>query len=427
MKESDGEIGKSIIAELVHQDFYSLRPVFYEGDFKTIQKYSSRNPTNARIANDEFEELVADDYFAIFLNQGGEIRVADSVFIYTDDGLFFVHHSNVDHLNNYLDNFSATNGRLAPCDGDDAGSIQRVDDQISRFVSNCATEPALPPDEPGPPAGGGAKPAEKSYEQAMYNFVSGLPPCESYETWTEWIFGTGIICVDNFSSDHRVKTKFWNQNYLLAASIGASVKSQTRTLGVWWSKKVDEIGLGILNAYYDVDIPTPIIPAIAAPITYIYDGFRYDSNGKVQGAAKPQMPFESAIEIYVPLPLHPFNLTYTRKELNDIFWTQVWNQAKSVLKDLAKEETPTVTFVGFLPKKAHVMYSNKFIRQYDDGKIIHYFDFNFRIDLKGKLNDLGIKVKDVSNFYDYSNANIDMFGYGREGETFKGSRLIYEE
>ncbi len=86
--------------------------------------------------------------------------------------------------------------------------------------------------------------------------------------------------------------------------------------------------------------------------------------------------------------------------------------------------------VGFNREKIIVQHYNQGWNSKNDGKLMKLYDFNFLV----KLNFLDIlnhtfgwsSVK-VTSIYDYKNAKIDIYGAARNGSTWKGSRVIWED
>jgi hypothetical protein len=413
LKESNGEIGIIELPELTAKGFYSHRPIFKDEDSQLQHQYANRI-ANMRVSSEE-GELIADDNFAFYLNERKEIQVGDSVYVYTEDGVYFVHHQKLDHLNDYL-RTTKSGARIAPCDEDSPqDDFVAIDEDITLYAPDCDTG--------GGSTGGGSTPPSSGF--TIQEYVKTLPVCTYDKGWLTSVLGTSVICEEYFSSNHKLKTKFWNQKYLILNSIGISVKSQKKTLGIWFNKKIDEIGYGINYAHFAFNIPMPEYPEIET--TYVHNGTVYDKYGKVKGASAPAFPFESPIEIFVKLPIKNLDLEYTEEELNKMFWEQIWNQAKSALKSLDEDDAKNITFVGFLPDKVHVIHSDISKSEYSDGKMVNYFDWNFQIGVKSNINSLSPSINKIGALYSYSDAKIDFYGYGFYDHKCIGSRLIFSE
>lgn len=66
------------------------------------------------------------------------------------------------------------------------------------------------------------------------------------------ILGYSVNCENNFSSNKRVKTVFWSQNWGFYNSVGIKVKMQSKVLGIWWAKQAEELKLGWESIYYEI-------------------------------------------------------------------------------------------------------------------------------------------------------------------------------
>ncbi len=78
----------------------------------------------------------------------------------------------------------------------------------------------------------------------------------------ENMLGFSVNCENNFSSNKRVKTVFWAQNWFFYASVGIKVKMQSKVLGVWWAKEAQELELGWEGITYE--IKTSLLPQYTA-------------------------------------------------------------------------------------------------------------------------------------------------------------------
>lgn len=264
-----------------------------------------------------------------------------------------------------------------------------------------------------------------------------MPKCASSPGTLDWIFGTSAICISNFDKKHRVKTKFWNQDYLVYKSIGISVKYQAKSLEIWWTTKTDEVGAGIKQAYFEYNLPIPDIRNII-PQLYVYNGKVYNSRAQyistlstLYGYSMFKMPFKSSLEVVVNLPFFGiYKNDISANRLNKFFWETIWDQAKTVLKTLDKEIPSDITLVGLSPDRVVVNYVNISKRELNVSKVMTLFDSQggFGIIL-GDGNNGGFAIKNIilPKFYDYKNVKIDIYGAARRGATWRGSHLIYSD
>jgi len=402
---------------LAEKGFYSLRPEFNENDENLIWAYKEKGNTlaMARQSAIDDEQLIADDNFAFFLNDQKEIQVGDSIYKYTNNGLYFVHVNDLDYLYEYLDKQGEPSGRFNPCE---EPMLTVIDEVIIKFVpdNNCMPNP-----------GGGGNPGGGAPQPGLPQFINNLKECTPRGGSFSFVFGTSKICEDFFSNDKKIKTKYWNQSYYLFASIGISVKSRKKTLGVWLNSKADEIGYGVSEAHFRFNLPTQNFSYLEP--SYIFKGTRYDKNGQQKGSAVPAWPFKSPLEIYVPLPVKPLNAVYTEDELNKLFWGAVWDQTKSILKNFDQDKPTDVTFIGITPTHIYASYVNLDKKKRNASVIRKVFDWNIEITLNllGNNNSFSPQITKIGQLYDYSKAKVDFYGYGKRGYSYKGSRLVFGE
>src|SRR5690606_19664519 len=128
-------------------------------------------------------------------------------------------------------------------------------------------------------------PPPPDHTESMKNYMKNLQPCD-YQNggifgWNP--FGTSKKCFSNHSSNHRVKTKYWNEDLLFYTSIGVKVKHQKK--GLWWyAKETDEVALVINQAMFAITYPnqTPNYNALPTSSSnnqrlYYYNGKFYDN------------------------------------------------------------------------------------------------------------------------------------------------------
>lgn len=438
LKQEGREFAEREMSKFYDKGFYSLRPIINKDNKSLLMKYEERKQTvgnlKTKIILDDLEDKIGDDEFASFVNDNGELVIGDTIYAYTDRGLFFSHISDSVYLHNYLENELSSTSQMkqseqlapAPCEYNvENGGIVSVTDEINRFIApidGCSGGgssyiPPLPPDV-----------------LTFDEYIANLPVCDAVNGTFAWIFGPTKKCISNFDDSHRVKTKFWDQNYLVYKSIGVSVKHQTKkAFGIWWTTDTDEIGMGISQAYFEYDMPIPKLSDIR-PQLYVVDGKIYDNYGKylstLSGDNIFNLPFTSSLEIVVNLPIYGiYENDISSKTLNKFFWETVWNQAKSVMQKLGKEMPTEVSLVGLNSQKIVVNYINTTNRKTNSGKVNKIFDFQvgFGIVLGDNNGAFTVSSIKLPSFYDYKNIKIDIYGAARQGDVWKGSHLIYQE
>jgi len=439
LKKLDETALQNEMAGLYKEGFKPLKPFYKETDFELKQEYANKKALKMKSsgdAGDDDDELIADEFFASVLNENREIQVGDSIYKYTEQGLFFCHIDDVDELELYLESQNLKNGFkkiIDPCEMDPQEfGIQPMNAYVKRYIPNPDCGGGLGGGTGGGTTGGGSS---TNYGDT---FINNLPECDSRNGFWQ-ILGNVKICEDYYDSKHRVKTKYWKQKYLVfGASIGVSVKHQKKTLGIFWTTKTDEIRLGLKQIYFEYEMPVPNVQN-TLPVLIAYQGKFYDNNLQIisvlSGAPQlPQLPFQddyNIVNIWLNLPWWGYqNVTVTSKEMNKLFWDKAWGYAKDLGKKLGKPEPKKVTMVGFTSNKVIINHVNKEKVQFNDGKINHIFDWNGQITFKWTSNVNGgfqWSMPSVKYLYDYKKVKIDIYGVARQGSTWKGSRLIFTE
>lgn len=94
------------------------------------------------------------------------------------------------------------------------------------------------------------------------SYIANLTPCSPRSgLFGNDIFGVNKICIDNYESGQRVKTKAFNYDYFLAYHIGVKIKHQKRGwTGVWRQQDTEEIGMLLDGAMFRYD-SSPVVGA----------------------------------------------------------------------------------------------------------------------------------------------------------------------
>ncbi len=113
--ESNDEI-YSYVNKFYNNDFSSLRiPATQSNEEKVLERYQKRaqrlstefdlNRTEGDIYDDidDLEEIIGDEAFSAFLNEQAEIQVGNTIYKYTDVGLFYATVDNFSVLDQYLE------------------------------------------------------------------------------------------------------------------------------------------------------------------------------------------------------------------------------------------------------------------------------------------------------------------------------------
>ena len=276
-----------------------------------------------------------------------------------------------------------------------------------------------------------------------------------------------VVCTDYHSKRERIKTKVWNQNYVLYSSIGISVRAQKRRLRIWWANKVDELRLGFSHATFEY--PKVKIQWPDNSIQYYYttrNGHRVNQYGHPVNinALHPQDVFEK-------FPINDkdkeFFIIYTDNKFvkklvedcknqddNCTLFDVKGSDINGAVKNLA--QTSVKTFwnyaEGKLETKTPILavemngcalsthpncqeeplvfsYINWSKTVKNDNAIRYIFDWNtaqIRLTLNGKDNYSDPKIDIKTTAKSYKKLSLEGYGLGRRGTTWKGSRVKYQ-
>lgn len=314
VKNSDDEV----IADYIDgKGIISLRPIVTENNEATIKRqlterinmlksnkrYMASKGANLKINNeeeitddiDDLEEIIGDDAYGAFLNSQAEIQVADEIYKYTDAGLFIVKENSYSELEQYLIQKNISNDLLYPTDlavreafVESMPTNQKValKPTLSYFIGleNEISIPAYNPPSSGGGTGGSTyTPPVVDANVQMANHINSLQNCSTYRTWLQSLFGDSNMCVDQYESRRRVKTKAYNYNYYLVYNLGVKVKHQYKGwTGLWRKEDTDEIRLGVIGATFFYDYSSYFNPAPSTNrITTIYNNnnrYVFDAN-----------------------------------------------------------------------------------------------------------------------------------------------------
>jgi hypothetical protein len=292
LKELDEQSLSEELNSIQNDKVFSLRPLINEYNIEMIaQRYTGLSQRSLEIDADS--EFIGDDYFAALVNEEGMLQVRDSIYKYTPFGLFIIHESSLDHLNDFIraltgSTSNSVNSRYLPIEpcpiiaeyNVSPGIVSPIDDEINYFISLNPCDGGGGTGGGGTGGGSGGGTAPLTNDERIENFINTLTPCSSNNGW--WPLGTAKICIDNFTDKSRVKTKFWNQNYLIFRSIGTKVKHQFKSV-VWYDADIDELRLGVKSASF-IYKQAPIGNNVPGQI-YTYGGLAYNANGSYVGSS----------------------------------------------------------------------------------------------------------------------------------------------
>ncbi|WP_341966050.1 hypothetical protein [Flavobacterium psychrophilum] len=145
----NGEDNSTKIKQFYKQGFVPMQLIddvdkeTYDKFTKVVYKYNEANVSSKTEKKDD--ELIPNNNFAEVLNYKGELQVNDSIYKYTQKGLYIVNENDYDYLEKYLDRSINTL--------DDTNGMVIIDNKIKHYVpvreqfDNTFRVP--PPDEDG--------------------------------------------------------------------------------------------------------------------------------------------------------------------------------------------------------------------------------------------------------------------------------------
>lgn len=462
MKKKGMENQYSEFENYYKKGFRSLQPMVDPDNKNLISKLSEDIIKKRKTKNSESEEplnIVVDPYLAAFVNEDNEIIVNDSLYKFTEKGLFFAAVKDSTHLFNYLKNNKSSTTKMnapEPCIlRTQFGGSTQIDAQITRYIV-----PVNGDCEYGGGGGGGSTPPpipQLTSEEKLQNIIQNLPICDGKAggNWVQGLFGKSFVCRNYYNDGDRIKTEFWDQNFLFYKSVGIQVKTQTQTLGVWWASDSDEIHLGINRILLKYDFPQPQINSYTfngglittpykAPV-YMYGGkFLVKSVGseyfsdiqlKITQNALPffRLDDNPILNIYIPnLPLiGDYNFNYNASDItSDSNIKALYKMGIDFLKKQASAGAPKVFAVTYQRSYNNIetLYFGQHFSNINDNKIEKKFyeDYGFKLGVgKDENNGWSFSVApDTEFFRNYTYYEVDFYGAARRGSTWKGNRMI---
>jgi hypothetical protein len=460
--------------------FKPLTPIFNENQTEEIQNYVLSKKKRIANRNREFgvvsksvstsedeidldDDLIVDPVLSGLLNEDREIIVADSLYKYTETGLYFCLVKDKQKLYDYLNKLTPSSkreqiakiaSRVAPCEQAmqktaskmiQEQEVTNVGDGISRFVpaKDCGGVNIYNPPAPVVVVSPVVVPTPKLIKSNLE--ISRIEK----QGFFEKIFGESEVDTEDFGDGRRIKIKFWNQNYFIFSSLGCSAKFQKREklLGVsYWEKSyATKIELGVNDVSYDYNFNVPVYNAAK----YNYENFFIEINGvKYAGSGKQIIDFPSGSTNFPfsePAPEQLVVHIY-RKDLLEINYdaNKIYNQAVDLAVKQAFRQivsyNPALNVVATKVENGDIPYkviavdplSNKATistqglkwTYNDDHEITHYFDFNFLLTYKSNYANAGDYLQGLKGSTKYTALRADIYGAALHNNVWKGRRLI---
>lgn len=463
---------KSKIIELEEKGFKSLMPTFDESDESKVNEYidfrindlieRGRIDEGARTSYDddnypevdldvEFaDEIVSDPNFASLLNQKREVVVEGVIYRYTDYGVLFTDLALAENIDLAVEEINSA--KLVPATN---GSPLMLPQNVS--LQNELIEPLAFDDDCGimlrcsgggtGGSGGSGSTGGTSTSPSRDEIRDNLKVCEYRANVLNKIFGPSETCIDKFESRKRVKVKTWAQNYLIFASTGVKIKSQSRRFRIWWANKIDELELGYSIASFKyTGIGSWPSSGIVNPVDFHYElnGYIVDQYGRYVSGTSParnlftNFPLpndQQVLKIWIYKPIQDViksltgnsvtHLEYTGADFNKAVRKMVDNAVKELKKkgkSISSQPEAVIIFDDPEWNNMNFVYTNWKSVKTNENKISKVFDWN--------TAQIGIKKNSSGTSPTYSapkkpkDFNIVCYGMGRRGSSWRGGRIV---
>lgn len=338
---------------------------------------------------DEIEEIIGSELYAAFLNDQAEIQIADSIYKYTDAGLFISKASNYSDINTYLIQKNISTNMIDRTNEttlnnffieNQVSTITNLSPTVSYYRTNSSIHiTSIVSDTPsndeflnnigggGYSGGGGSSGGNNTVDHlvGIKEFVETRQLCSPNSGFLGSIFGDNKICYDRYETRRRVRTKAFRHDYLVAYHLGCSVKHQFRGWTyIWRTESTAVTGMAVEFVQFEYDfqhIYAPHISTNPQRVKYTTNktNFQYTVNTDIWQSRFGTFSHTFVNSTNYPISnFHPIvkddlvieadgsfslinqglsqvNRQLTSDKLNDYFWNHVWKTAKWGLGQLA--------------------------------------------------------------------------------------------
>ena len=413
------------------------------------------------------ENPISDPVLAAFLDRNKEIVVADTLYHFTKNSIYYSYIKDSISLRDYLKTVNEqrlTQEEIVHIRNTEAGK-KVVVNKVYRFIAPISkgerlTFPSLKQrqnktskisgrfyDDRSTNIANFAIARTDDYE--IHHLIKTLPEIEGVDNWfLHRSFGTTKVGIQKFDNRHRVKMEYWDQNYVFYQSTGISVRNQTRRFRIWWASKANEIVLGIDYAYFKFKKPdAPIIPPITPnynfrdePIKYLYKGtIYYDkwenkvySNLTAEPIKLPFFKFENEEILNITLPFN--NNTYslsTESLVNESNITQLYKIGYSFLEEHDSGKKRSFIVTRMLPSQYYeLVLVNEHHQEENKNKLKRHFytDWGFSIGTDISVFESNIatgaySLKGNDEKLNIEELKIRFYGMAKRGSEWKGSYI----
>lgn len=464
--------------------FYSLRPlvnskneyqlVRHIDKFKELRVVEINStqrsfmPTSEDIIEnfDDIEDILGEDVFESFLNQDAEIQVGETVYKYTDQGLFLAPAIEVNGIYSFMEENGVHSlsdvENIEPLstypDYNSSGGLVTLTNDLQHYIApvedDIDTRDYIVVGDSGLSSGGGSTSGGStsggttsgqtttSSDIDFQNATNNLTSCSGSSPFIGNLFGKTKVCIDHYESKRRVKVKYYNIDFFLAYAIGVKVKHQFKGwTGFWRKESTDEVAMGINSVTWRFDHYKNFPTMTDTPIRYFLDDGRVFSDSKTFYNAKyagnipiPNLPFGKTLDILVDVLL--YNDIYQFKNEEDVrkfFYSNIFKQAESLLKQERNKQLKRIglvvntrqqTFVQFYDFTSRCINCSKRETIFDWGIGSPKTTYSFG---NGQGFDWN-KSLDFTFSMDFSHpdaTSLNVFGMAKRNNNWYGRKMVF--
>lgn len=367
--------------KIYNSGFKSLYPIFDDNDSKHVyethindaihsinmnESISKSNSTNDPWEDfDDLEDILGESAFSALLNNNAEVTVGGKVFKYTDAGLFIAPSAEYGKMIQAIQSNGLSTNIMIPSPPQNV--VNFIDNEnpcgglIDLSLSPNPLQHFSAPDHVigsnpcsgivSTPSGGTAGPGSGTSNSSPDDHLNAsltLDICSGDRPLIGNIFGTTIVCHDEYTSNRRVKNKYYDIDLFLAYAMGIKVKHQYKGFLGWRKEDITEMGMGLNSITWKF---TPqiynTVGGIPQSSTIIYvDGIGYSSvqdyvNGiHIGDIPVPSLPFNQGsldviIEITSVIPIVGLD---NERDVTEFVYSTIFNQLRSQFSSLQGRE-----------------------------------------------------------------------------------------
>lgn len=439
--------------EQKREDLFSIH---YKNGFQSFNT-SNLNRTHESsqkktgIIDDDYDDLIADEVFGTILNDHAEIVIGDTLYKYTPHGLFYANIIYEGELQNHVTNLDINLNKksikqVEPC-GPHGTTDELVNDNVFMFMpeyEGCGSSGGGGSSGSGGSSGGSSSTStiDWGYNE-LTEFASNLSPSTVNSSAFFSIFGDYKYCKEYFDSSHRLKTKYWKQDYKIIKSIGIKSTYQKKGfLGIWSRTETNRMALGINKVHFVIE-STPPAPLNSSKVFYFQNKL-YTSNAQLLGEYfydKEVFEFIDSKKVII-LALDEYSIPYVdnikieidNKKLNEYLFKEAGEFLTNLMKNQPGGQSEVKELLAYIKKgnQLHIIYLNKLIGPKKNIKSIRkVFDWSVNFAFKYTDNTNGsFSVNDwdivmPKDLISYKGIEMDIYGLAYSHGKWKGNRLLF--